>query len=181
MLLALLVIGLAIVYAINQKRQTSQQQQRLQAARREQAETQLAHAQAQLDQYIDSLTSKNDLIERITTDLDRMTHPAPEPPQPLLDAQKNLTNASLLTHDDWAEFRRRFERVHPAFFEQLHAQISAVTPAEERLLALSKLNIDTRQMGRMLGISPSSVRTTKYRLRKRLGVQGQSPLLDLLD
>ncbi|MBD2757391.1 tetratricopeptide repeat protein [Spirosoma validum] len=96
------------------------------------------------------------------------------------EIQHELTETSLLTNDDWAEFRRRFERVYPSFFIQLRTQFTGISPAEERLLALSKLKIDTQQMSRMLGISPSSVRTTKYRLRKRLGINSQSPLSDLL-
>ncbi len=33
----------------------------------------------------------------------------------------------------------------------------------KRLLALSKLQLDTRQMSRILGIAPESIRKTKYR------------------
>ena len=94
--------------------------------------------------------------------------------------EHTLTEASLLTPDDWDKFRHHFEHVYPHFFAQLHTQFTDLTPAEERLLALSKLKIDTRRMGQMLGISPSSVRTTKYRLRKRLGIDGQSALGELL-
>jgi DNA-binding CsgD family transcriptional regulator len=86
----------------------------------------------------------------------------------------------LLTNEDWGEFRRRFERMHPGFFWQLKSQFTDLILAEERLLALSKLRLDTRQMSRMLGIAPNSIRTTKYRLRKKIGVNGTSPLLELL-
>ena len=94
--------------------------------------------------------------------------------------EHTLTEASLLTPDDWDTFRQRFEHVYPHFFAQLHTQFTDLTSAEERLLALSKLKIDTRRMSQMLGISPASVRTTKYRLRKRLGIEGQSALGELL-
>jgi DNA-binding CsgD family transcriptional regulator len=62
----------------------------------------------------------------------------------------------------------------------LKAHFADLSPAEERLLALSKLQLDTRQMSRVLGIAPDSIRKTKYRLRKKLGLHGSSPLLALL-
>jgi DNA-binding CsgD family transcriptional regulator len=97
----------------------------------------------------------------------------------VVETRQKLVDSSLLTNESWDEFRRRFERVHPGFFAQLKAQFADLSPAEERLLALSKLDIDTRQMSRMLGIAPDSIRKTKYRLRKKLGLHGTSPLVTL--
>lgn len=88
----------------------------------------------------------------------------------LAKVEQELIDIPLLTNEDWREFRRQFERAYPLFFDQLHSQFIDLTPAEERLLALSKLN--THHMSRLLGISPSSLRTAKHRLRKRLGVEG---------
>lgn len=93
----------------------------------------------------------------------------------------DLTQINLLTPDDWTEFRQRFEQVHPYFLEQLRIQFADLTPAEERLMALSKLNLDSHRMSRMLGISPESIRKSKYRMRKKWGLDGSSPLSKLLD
>jgi DNA-binding CsgD family transcriptional regulator len=165
--LAVLVAGLlAWLYRVSQRRRQqeslthAEQQQRLEQQNR-QLSTELEQARADLNRFLENL-------QQISLPQ------SANPDQP-------LTDASLLTLDDWAEFRRRFDRAHPQFFAQLRSQFADLTPAEERLLALSKLSMDTRQMGRMLGISPASVRTTKYRLRKRLGADGQSSLLGLLE
>lgn len=145
-------------------------------------EEELQRAKADLHVFMDNLQQKNALIDTITADLERVSHGQNQngESRPLAETRQNLLASSLLTNDDWDEFRRRFERVHPHFFEQIKTQCADITPAEERLLALSKLNIDTRQMGRMLGISPNSIHITKYRLRKKLGRDGASPLLALL-
>lgn len=93
---------------------------------------------------------------------------------------QSLLQNSLLTNDDWVEFRRRFEKLYPDFFLQLHKQLGDVSPAEERLLALSKLNLHIRQMSYMLGISTDSIRKTRYRLRKKFGMSGDASLIDIL-
>lgn len=98
----------------------------------------------------------------------------------LAETRRNLINSRLLTQEDWEEFQWRFERVHPGFFKQLATVFPDVSPAEERLLALTQLRVDTRQMGQMLGISPESVRETRYRLRKKIGADSQSSLSELL-
>ncbi|GAB3797853.1 hypothetical protein GCM10028819_17730 [Spirosoma humi] len=145
-------------------------------------EEELGRAKADLAGFMENLSQKDALIDTITAQLaeralrEQVTHNA----YPTAETRQNLVNSSLLTNDDWDEFRRRFERVHPGFFWQLKTQFSDLSPAEERLLALSKLRIDSRQMSRMLGISPESIRKTRYRLRKKLGIQGDSPLLSLL-
>jgi DNA-binding CsgD family transcriptional regulator len=142
----------------------------------------LSRAKDVLAGFMDNLIQKDALIDAITAQLaDRApTESASPNAHPTAETRQNLVNSSLLTNDDWDEFRRRFERVHPGFFWQLKTQFSDLSPAEERLLALSKLKIDSRQMSRMLGISPESIRKTRYRLRKKLGIQGDSPLLKLL-
>lgn len=145
-------------------------------------EEELGRARADLAGFMDNLSQKDALIDTITAQLAvrAPTEPAIINAHQTDETRQNLVNSSLLTNDDWDEFRRRFERVHPGFFWQLKTQFPDLSPAEERLLALSKLKIDSRQMSRMLGISPESIRKTRYRLRKKLGIQGDSPLLNLL-
>jgi len=141
----------------------------------------LERARTDLAFFVANLAEKNALIDVITAKLEAISSPGePSEQRQFLEAQQNLVNSSLLTNDDWAEFRRRFERVHPSFFVQLRNQYADLSPAEERLLALAKLNMDTHQMSRMLGVAPDSIRKTKYRLRKKLGLDGTSPLSSLL-
>lgn len=126
-------------------------------------EEELGRARADLLDFVERMRQKNVRFGE---------SPAPNP--------QSLAVASLLTDDDWVEFRQRFERVHPGFFGQLHDRFAHLSPAEERLLALVKLGVDTRQMSRMLGISPESIRKTRYRLRRKLGLDGQASLRELL-
>lgn len=185
----MLVITSALFFRLYQLTQRRRRQEALANTEREKrlqlekqrAVDELERARTDLAVFMENLRQKDTLIDTINADLERLPQPTGKSGQVMLDLQHNLINASLLTNEDWDEFRRRFERVFPYFFTQLHAQFKNLTPAEERLLALSRLKIDTRQMSRMLGISPSSVRTTKYRLRKRLGIEGQSQLGELLD
>ncbi|SOD97798.1 tetratricopeptide repeat protein [Spirosoma fluviale] len=145
-------------------------------------EDELQQAKADLEVFVLNLHEKNALIDTITAELESLSQlqRRSHEQQQIAEAQQNLLDSSLLTNDDWDEFRRRFERVHPHFLRQLKIQFADISPAEERLLVLLKLGINTRQMSRMLGISPDSIRKTKYRMRKKLGADSSSYLIDLL-
>ena len=144
-------------------------------------EEELQQARVDLTAFVANLQQKKVLTDTITAQPESLSRRQPihSQAEQLVETRQKLVDSSLLTNESWDEFRRRFERVHPGFFAQLKAQFADLSPAEERLLALSKLDIDTRQMSRMLGIAPDSIRKTKYRLRKKLGLHGTSPLVTL--
>lgn len=72
-----------------------------------------------------------------------------------------------MTDDDWATFKQLCEQVWPGMFKQLNEQFPDLNRSEERLLALSKLNISSKEMAGMIGISVDSLRKSRYRLRKK--------------
>lgn len=130
----------------------------------------LENAQQQLDQYIENIREKNRLIDGLREEFDRIEQQsAPKDEQAEhLEYIRQLSDASLLTDDEWERFKTLFEKVHKGFFVGIRTQLPDITEAELRLLALIKLNIPNKQIAHMLGISPSSVHTARYRLRKKM-------------
>lgn len=82
-----------------------------------------------------------------------------------------LRQRTILTEDDWRTFSKHFSTIYPRFMLKVKNRIPAVTPAELRLLMLTKLNMDSKQIASAQGISSSAVRTTWYRLRKKINVE----------
>ncbi len=72
--------------------------------------------------------------------------------------------------DDWQEFETVFQQVHSSFFEKLKLQHPKLTPAEVRLCAMIRLNLHSKDMSAIMGISQDSLRIARYRLRKKLGL-----------
>jgi hypothetical protein len=63
--------------------------------------------------------------------------------------EEQLAELTILTDAEWSEFKRLFEQAHPCFFAKLESRYPGLTPAENRLLALTKLDIPQRDMGAM--------------------------------
>jgi DNA-binding CsgD family transcriptional regulator len=70
----------------------------------------------------------------------------------------------------WKEFEMRFENVHVSFYENLNMQHPGLSPSERRVCAFLKLNLSTKDIAALLNISPRSVESTRYSIRKKINL-----------
>ena len=164
-IMVLLLLFGGIVYWLVKRRK---QEQVLEQQKQQRAEELLARANQQLMQYLSTIKEKNDIVERISQQLEdanSIAHTLSETERnKYLD---NLQNSVILTETHWAEFKTLFEQVFPSFFTHLNKNYPDLTASEIRLLALEKLDLPDKDMGNILGISADSVKKTRYRLRKK--------------
>ncbi len=93
--------------------------------------------------------------------------PDPAAEQHAKEALEKILKLTLLTEDDSRDFRLYFEKVHPGFFAQLRVKLPDLTQSETRLLALTKLNLKTREMSEILNVEPNSIRRLRNRIRQK--------------
>src|SRR5690606_5995758 len=146
----------------------AEKQQALQRAAREKIEAKLAQANMELEEYMLRLAEKSNLIKSFEAQIDALRAGAAQQTHHLDDLTARLAETKLLTPEDWADFRRRFNRAFEGELDQLKLKYRDLTSAEERIYALEKMNVSTSQMAWMLGIAPESVRKARYRLRKKI-------------
>jgi tetratricopeptide (TPR) repeat protein len=154
---------------------------RQQLKQRKDKET-LNNAVTQLNYYIDSVREKNQLIDQFKQEIESL-NAQPEQYSILQEKEEiaiKLRQYSILTEDDWNEFRNLFEKVQIGFFDKLKQQFPDLTPSEQRLLALMKLKLSKREMAGMLGIAPDSIKKTRQRIRKKINVQDDPALEELV-
>ena len=143
---------------------------------------QLNNAVRQLHYYIDSVREKNELINQFKQEIEQL-HAQPEQYVALQEREEiaaKLKQYSILTESDWNEFRNLFEKVQIGFFSTLKQRFPDLTPSEQRLLALMKLNLSKREMAAMLGIAPDSIKKTRQRIRKKINVIDDVALEELV-
>lgn len=81
-----------------------------------------------------------------------------------------LQRKTILTEDDWEEFRDLFEETFPGFFENLKEKNTELTQAEIRFIALKKLDISPKKIAGILGVGDGAIRQYRYRIRKKIDV-----------
>ena len=165
-----LVVGIILVTALALlvlNRQRIKLRYNRELARREKAAAaaEINAAKEQLHAFTQNIIEKSALIEKLEQQLKSAAFNSDQ--QHLVD---ELTHQAILTETDWEKFKLLFEKIHPRFFLKLKDKVADITVAEQRMAALSRLHLTTREAASMLGISPNSVNKTKQRLRQRFNL-----------
>ena len=73
-----------------------------------------------------------------------------------------------------------FDSVHPDFFRKLKKLSAELTENDLRLCAYIRIGLRAKQIAEMLSVSPDSVNSNRYRLRKKFGLQRGDSLDDFI-
>jgi DNA-binding CsgD family transcriptional regulator len=162
----LLTTCMAAWLLINRQRLKSklaQQQQQI-------AENEVVSAKEQLALFTQIMIANNEKIDELNGQLHQFQQ----------TNEDELIHQTILTEDDWNRFKSLFEKAQPRFFDKIKTRNPDITAAELRLAALIKLNLDNKQMASIQGISVSSIRGNKTRLRYRLNITTEDVLEDFI-
>lgn len=81
---------------------------------------------------------------------------------------------------DWEVFKSYFTQVHNDFDKTLQNISQDISEKEIRLASFIRMNLTTKEIASMLNVLPDSVLTSKYRLKKKLGLAKDQSLNDYL-
>ena len=96
------------------------------------------------------------------------------------DLRKLVRTISHSNAQNWEEFETRFMSVNKNFYENLNSGYPKLSRGDQKLCALVKLNLSSKEMAKLLGISIESVHTNRYRLRKKLGLGRETSLTEFV-
>ncbi|HYW35901.1 MAG TPA: tetratricopeptide repeat protein, partial [Balneolaceae bacterium] len=120
----------------------------------------------QLTTHSLNLVQKNEVMKELKKSIQKIRTEARGDIRKKLGELDHLVDYSFNLDEDWKEFKLYFEEVHTGFFDILKKRYPALTPNELRLSALIKLNLTIKEIAAIMGISPDSIKTARYRLRK---------------
>jgi tetratricopeptide (TPR) repeat protein len=126
------------------------------------------------------LIAKNKMLEDIQQSLLEALKAEGVEKNKLLKATTKSIELNFKKDEDWKQFEHFFSQVHGSFYDGLKRILPDISAGEQRLCALLKLNIESKEIARVLGITPDSLRIARYRLRKRLGLEGDQSLSQFL-
>ncbi|CAM3804075.1 tetratricopeptide repeat protein [Mucilaginibacter galii] len=118
-----------------------------------------------------NLIKNNQLLEGMRNTLQEMVKEDKRDQKRQMQQLIVQINQSFNHEQQWKEFTSAFEQVHQSFFEKLKEHSNELTSADIRLIALLKVNLDSKDIASLLGISLDSLRVSRYRLRKKLNIE----------
>lgn len=113
---------------------------------------------------------KNEFLDGLRNELKGVDKLKPEELQKRVKKIRRSIDYNFNLDDDWQEFESVFQNVHQEFFNELRKQFPSLTSAEVRLCAMIRLNLNSQDIAAIMGISQDSLRISRYRLRKKLGI-----------
>lgn len=98
--------------------------------------------------------------------------------KPIKDIIHELENQTK--QNIWSEFEKIFKNIHSGFYEKLLEICPELTATEIKTAALLKLNLTTKEIAAITFKSEGGIKTTRYRLRKKLNLSGDDKLAPFL-
>jgi len=179
---SIVVLSLVVVLAVNRQRlkeklKTEKVEQEKLRMEQEKLlmEQEAASAKDQLKMFTENIIEKTNLIEKLES---QIKGKAATSEQHVIITE--LSHQTILTEEDWSKFKSLFEKIYPAFFISLKEKFPDITLAEQRMAALTRLQLTPKQMASMLGISVDSVHKTRQRLRQRLRIDPENSLEEIM-
>jgi len=149
--------------------------------RNEKLEAELELQQAELAAATMHLVQKAEIINDIKEEMLRLTkHYKADISIPELKRMIKTLGEDEQVEQGWNHFAQHFDKVHSNFLRTLKEKFPQLTPAEMKLCAYLRMNLSSKEISQMMHITPKSVELSRYRLRKKLGLQHDENLYDFL-
>lgn len=125
------------------------------------------------------LANKNEVLQQIS-DITKRYSSEGKVPIEYVQQVNEVIGDSLKNDDEWQRFKLHFDSVHPNFFVKLKECSQELSENDLRLCAYIRIGMRAKQIAEMLSVSPDSINSNRYRLRKKLGLQRGESLDDFV-
>src|SRR5690606_33898129 len=148
-----------------------QQEERLAQLEKEKLAKEIKIKQKELTSTTMSMARKNELILELKN-LMLMNKTNFSNQQRYRSFMKKL-NSAINDDEDWRHFEVNFKELHNDFFETLLLRYPTLTPKDLKLCAYLKMNLSSKEIAPLMGISTRGVEIHRYRLRKKLEIDSE--------
>ena len=141
---------------------------------------QLEYKSKQLTSHALNMMKKNQFLQEVENDVAEISKNSGEEVKNQLRKLNRSIRRMNKSDKDWELFKNYFEEVNQGFYNRLADNFQGLSPNDYKLLALIKLNMNIKETASVLNISPDSVKTARYRLRKKLGMTQEEDLYEFV-
>lgn len=164
-----------------QEAERQAEEQRLQKLKSEMLEVELQNKNNELTLQTTTLVKRNQAIQTLLEELERQKETMGDRyPNKMYTRMRTLMEETLNDQEDWLLFESYFNSTHQNFTERLRQKYTDITVGDLRICCLLRMNLSTKEIASLLNVSIRAVELRRYRLRKRLALEGDTNLVDFL-
>lgn len=185
LVLGLGFLALLSIVVVNREIQRRKKAKQLHEAEKKFAEAEHRRLKEQLDHKNRELTSnalnmarKNEFLTELDKQL-RQLNSTSDLSKDIRGLQNQLRIEGQM-EDNWSQFTKQFTETNPAFYASLKDNYPDLSKGELRMAALLRMNLNNKDVAHILNISDDGVKKARYRLRKKLNLQTDDSLEELI-
>lgn len=139
----------------------------------------LEYKTRQLTTHALNMMQKNKLLQEVNKSIAEIIR-KPDDLDDNFRILKRQINKSIRADKDWDVFKMYFEQINKSFFIRLKEINPNLSAHDLKLSALIKLNLNIKESAAVLNLSPNSIKSARYKLRKRLFLKPEDDLSDFI-
>ena len=166
---------------LKESREREEQERELIRLRNEKLQAELSFKSSELASSTMAIIKKNEFLMEMKEILKNQKEVLGiRYPDKYYDTLVRKIDDNMSSVDDWKVFEANFERAHEQFMKTLKDNYPDLTPSDLRLCAFLRMNLSSKEIAPLLGISVRGVENHRYRLRKRLNLDADSNLTEFM-
>ncbi|MFA8435076.1 MAG: tetratricopeptide repeat protein [Marinifilaceae bacterium] len=140
----------------------------------------IKHKERELAANALHIVSKNETLENLKKSVEDVLDAKSTEVKSALKQLLQGIESNINLDQDWGNFKMHFEEVHQDFFKQLLENYPDLNTNELRFCAYLRLNLDAKEIARILNISVNAIEKRRYRLRKKLNLNPEDSIFEFL-
>lgn len=160
-----------LLYTKEELVKLAEEQNRL---REQQMQNEIEFRESQLSALTLQMVQKNELLQELRDKLQENSSGAPD------QSINKIIHRGLNQDKEWSDFNTYFESINRNFYTRIKQAYPDISPNDLKMCALIKMNLSIKEMATILNISPDSVKTARYRLRKKLQLNTEDNLTEFI-
>lgn len=147
----------------------------------EKMRAELEHQQRELVSSTMHLVVKNETIASIRESLERIARETSDTrTRQALKEMDQVIGRDEHVDEAWDQILYHFNVLHSGFLDRLRAQFPDLNKNDIKLCVYLRMNISTKEISHIANTSVRGIEASRYRLRKKMGLDRQTDLVDFL-
>lgn len=134
----------------------------------------------QLTTHALNMMQKNKILHALIKEIDDISKQAKPEVTSKLRKIKRIVNNNIRNEKDWDTFKLYFEQINQGFYDNLITITPSLNAHDLRHCALIKLNLNIKEVASVLNLSPNTVKSARYRIKKKLRLEPDDDLFEFI-
>ena len=166
---------------LKESRERDEKERELEKLRNEKLLAELSFKSNELASSTMAIIKKNEFLMNVKEMLNTQKEElGSRYPDKYYDRLVQKIDENMTSQDDWKVFDTNFDRAHEQFMTTLKDNYRDLTPGDLRLCAFLRMNLSSKEIAPLLGISVRGVENHRYRLRKKFNLDADGNLTDFI-